>query len=246
MKTCAERVQNQPAYLLHAKAYRETSALLDFFTRDRGRQRALARGIRRPGARQRDLMRPFQPLEIGWQGGGELKTLSQGEATAPSWPLQGRPLWCGLYVNELLSLLLPADQATPRLFAYYALTLEQLADPEMEEAALRLFERRLLEEIGYGIGFERDTQGEAIMPSGHYYFDPQAGFIACGQEDVRGVLEGAQLLAIAEDDFRAASVRRAAKAVMRQALRQQLGGRTLKSRAFFIASAPDPAGVAEP
>ena len=44
-------VESEPAYILHAKPYRETSQLLDVFTRDHGRIGLVANGARRPKSR---------------------------------------------------------------------------------------------------------------------------------------------------------------------------------------------------
>ncbi|HEY5717592.1 MAG TPA: DNA repair protein RecO [Motiliproteus sp.] len=234
MTTSADRVEGQCAYLLHSRPYRESSALVDLITPDFGRVRAVLRGVRQPRSRKRELLRSFQPLTLSWQGRGELKTIRDGEGQGLGHPLQGRALWCGLYLNELLVRLLPADTPHPRLFALYRFSLEQLADPEAEQTVLRMFEKRLLEELGFGICFETCANGEAIDPLRHYRFDPQLGF--CAEAVHAGppqLISGAAIRAIAADDYGCDAHRRAAKWLMRQALAEQLGSRPLISRALF-------------
>jgi len=251
MTTSAERIEGQRAYLLHSRPYRETSALVDLFTPDYGRVRGILRGVRQARSRKRELLRAFQPLEVSWQGAGELKTIRDGESVGLTHPLSGRALWCGLYLNELLVRLLPAETPQPRLFALYRFSLEQLADPEAEETILRMFEKRLLEELGVGISFEQDTQGAGIELSGHYRFDPLRGFSPASDASSRERrLSGALIVAMAADDFSDPGVRRAAKWLMRQTLAVHLGGRPLTSRTLFqgcaVPSPPLLTGPVEP
>lgn len=42
------RVDAQPAYVLHTYPFRETSLIVELFSRDFGRMALLARGARRP------------------------------------------------------------------------------------------------------------------------------------------------------------------------------------------------------
>ena len=70
----SKRVDGQAAYVLHLHPYSETSLVVDVFTRDHGRVPLLARGARRPRSAMRGMLMSFQPLELGWFGGGEVKT----------------------------------------------------------------------------------------------------------------------------------------------------------------------------
>lgn len=232
MTTAEQRVEGQPAYVIHTRPYRDTSALVDLFSERFGRVRVVARGVRKPRSRLREALQLFVPLQVAWQGRGELKTLVSVEAQAISPFFQGRALWCGLYLNELVMRLLPLHDGCPRLFAYYRLALSGLADPDTLEAVLRLFEQRLLEELGVGVAWDRDAHGDPLDAAGCYRLEPDQGFLpaAAGQ---RGSYAGEQLLAIAEQDYRDPRTRRAAKWLMRQALAPHLGDRPLNSRALF-------------
>ncbi len=109
--------------MLHSRPYKETSALVDFFT-PLGRLRAVLRGARgKAGA----LARPFVPLEAEWRGRGELKTVARLESAGIPNLLNGQALFSGLYLNELLIRLLPAEDPQPEIFAHYAATLPLLA-----------------------------------------------------------------------------------------------------------------------
>src|SRR5574343_1011945 len=138
-----QRVDAQPAYVLHTYPFRETSLIVEVFSRDHGRVALLARGARRPRSALRGLLLAFQPLELGWAGKGEVQTLMKAEWQGGQPLLGGKALFCGYYLNELLMHLLPREDAHERLFARYAETLRRFADG-VREADLRMFEHALL------------------------------------------------------------------------------------------------------
>ena len=167
------KVDGQPAYVLHTYPFRETSLIVEVFSRDFGRMALLARGARRPRAAIRGLLMAFQPLEIGWAGKGEVLTLMKAEWQGGQPLLAGEALFCGYYLNELLMYLLPREDAHERLFACYAEMLARLgADPggKVREADLRSFEKALLQELGYGLTLAHDSDGKAIIAAAHYTY----------------------------------------------------------------------------
>lgn len=227
----------RPAYVIHARPYRETSLLLEILTPEAGRIGLVARGVRRPKSALKPLLQPFRPLWVDWRGRGELGTLTGAEAAGAAVLLQGRRLWSGLYLNELIQRLLPRDDSHPELFVAYVNALNGLAaasDGEAEEAVLRLFERDLLEAIGYGLSLERDAAtGDAIDAATHYFYRLDAG--PCTEDDGRSPrVSGATLLALARSELSDPGLLREAKQLMRAALAPHLGDRPLKSRTLFL------------
>jgi DNA repair protein RecO (recombination protein O) len=218
-----------PAFVLHSRPYKETSALVDFFTPE-GRLRAVLRGAR---GKAGSLARPFAPLELELRGRGELKNVGRLEASGIAHWLQGQTLYSGMYLNELLLRLLPAEDPHPALFEHYALTLQALAANPPLEPLLRAFEWRLLDELGYGFALDIDIAGRPIAVDGLYRLRPDAGLEAVAQLQP-GLFQGADLLAMAEADWSSPSALAAAKRLMRQALAPHLGGRPLVSRELFM------------
>ncbi|PTQ72145.1 DNA repair protein RecO [Pseudomonas sp. GV071] len=219
----------QPAFILHSRAYRESSALVDFLT-PQGRLRAVLRGAR---GKAGTLARPFVPVEVEFRGRGELKNVGRLEAAGiPRW-LHGEALFSGLYLNELILRLLPAEDPHPVLFEHYAATLEALAAGRALEPLLRAFEWRLLDELGYGFALAEDLHGQPVVIGQLYRLLPDSGL-----EPVHllqpGLFQGAELLAMAEADWTAPGALAAAKRLMRQALAPHLGGRPLVSRELFM------------
>ncbi len=223
-----EQPEARPAYVLHNRAYRETSALVDFLTPE-GRVRAVLRRARGKGG---SLARPFVPLEVELRGRGELKNVGRLDSVGVAAWLVGDALFSGLYLNELLIRLLPAEDPHPVLFEHYAATLQALAAGRPLEPLLRAFEWRLLDELGYAFALDHDLNGDPLAADGWYRLQVDAGL-----ERVYllqpGLFTGAELAAMAEADWTAPGALSAAKRLMRQALAVHLGGRPLVSRELF-------------
>ena len=217
------------AYVLHARPYRESSALVDVFSAQ-GRSRAVLRGAR---SKRGSQARPFQLLEMELKGTNELKTLSRVESITPPHFLHGDFLFSGLYLNELLMRLLPQDEAHPDLFEHYQLTLAALACGESLEPLLRGFEWRLLDELGYGFALDSDCHGQPINPQGFYRLLVDSGLEAVSDAFAPGLFAGHELLGLSRVDWQAPGVLLTAKRLMRQALAPHLGSRPLLSRELF-------------
>lgn len=218
-----------PVFVLHSRAYRESSALVDFLTPE-GRLRAVLRGAR---GKAGTLARPFLPLEAEFRGRGELKNVGRLDSAGIPNLLAGEALFSGLYLNELLIRLLPAEDPQPTLFEHYAVTLQALAANRPLEPLLRAFEWRLLDELGYGFALDTDLAGRPIAADGIYRLLPEAGLEPVGQLQP-GLFQGRELLALAVADWDAPGALGAAKRLMRQALAPHLGGRPLVSRELFM------------
>jgi len=227
--------QVQAVYVLHTRDYRETSLLLNLFSREQGRVDAVLNGGK--GKKWRGVAREFSPLFALWGGRGDLKTLTQLEQASLPHPLLGDALLSGLYVNELLQRLLPVNQPQPELFDHYCACLDRLAAGTDLQIVLRTFEWQLLDELGYQLDCQFDAFQRPIEADVFYSYHNQQGFVASGVADQVRFL-GAHLLALAAHDFIDIDVRRSAKLLMREALAPLLGNKPLKSRALFNREKP--------
>jgi len=234
VSAAASRVDRQPAFVLHRRAWRETSLLLELLTRDFGRVGVVARGARGGRRGLAASCQPFQPLLASWSGRTDLKTLGAAEAVAPAPAIAGERLYSALYVNELLVRLLPPHDAHSALFDAYAGLLPGLAAAEDLEPLLRRFELLLLRELGYGMEFVHDSAtGQVLEPAGHYLFSPDGGFHAAPEASDPRAYPGWALAQIGREDFSEPRTRLYAKRLMRQALAELLGPRPLHSRGYF-------------
>ena len=88
------RVDHQPGTVLHTTPWRETSLIVEVFTRDFGRLPLVARGAKRPTSQFRSLLSPFAPLTLAWSGRGEIKNLVRVEWVGGMPPLRGAARLC--------------------------------------------------------------------------------------------------------------------------------------------------------
>lgn len=231
------KVDGQPAYVLHTYPFRETSLIVEVFSRDFGRMALLARGARRPRSAIRGLLMAFQPLEIGWAGKGEVLTLMKAEWQGGQPLLAGEALFCGYYLNELLIHLLPREDAHERLFERYAEMLARLADDpqgKVREADLRRFEKALLQELGYGLTLNHDSDGAPIVADAHYTYRMEQGPVRLEHDaGASQVVSGKTLHDLDAEDFSDPRSRQEAKALMRTLMAYYLAGKELETRKIF-------------
>ncbi len=250
-------VENQPAYVLHRRAYRESSALVELLTPDFGIVGAVVRGIKRARRTTHDI-EPFGRIAVGWRGRGELVTVVRTESVA-RFRLTGDALFAGLYVNELTVKTLARGEPATGLFAVYEAAIGSLARLDVTtarecggttgesqrrqalEPILRTFERQLLEELGYGIAFDVDlANGRPIAPGRCYRVVDGEGFRETERSSASGSLhfDGGQIAAMAAGDFRDPVVLQGAKQVLRRAIASRLGGKPLTTRSLFARTRP--------
>src|SRR5258708_25416695 len=102
-----KRADQEPGYVLHTYPYKETSLIVEAFTRRHGRVSLLARGARRPRSAMRGVLLAFHPLRLGWSGSAELSNLMGAGWGRALQPLAGRRLMCGSYLRQLIPRVLP-------------------------------------------------------------------------------------------------------------------------------------------
>lgn len=229
----------QPAYVLHHRPYRDTSRILELFTRDYGRMSVFARGARgsgKSGSSLTSILQPFNRLLISWSGRGEAGQLNGAEFDGAMTLLPPDRLVHGFYLNELLLKLFARHDSHPDVFELYARTLDDL---KREDAIrpLRLFEKRLLEAIGYGLALERDVHdGRQIDPDASYHYRLEQGPVRVdAAADHPGVYSGNTLLSLAREELADAAVCSDARRLLRAALDRCLDGRELRSRQVMLA-----------
>jgi DNA repair protein RecO (recombination protein O) len=230
------RVQLEPCFLLHHYPWRDSSRILELLSRGHGRVSLFARAARRSGSGLPAALQPFSALLVSWSAGGEAGRLTAAERMpTASGDLHGDHLMSGFYANELLVRLLPRHDPHPEVFDAYALLLGNLAIAREPPArALRLFEKVLLDAIGYGVGLEGDASGRTLDPARSYRYRSDAGL-----EPVDGVADGslifcgASLLSLAREELADPRSLADARRLLRAALDQCLDGRELRTRAVL-------------
>ena len=235
MATLEKPQDNQPAFVLHTYAYRETSLIVEALTPHAGRVALIAKGARRPRSAMRGLLMAFQPLTLSWFGKRELRTLKNAEWQGGQPPLSGSALMCGFYLNELLLKLLPRDDPHPQLFLHYQQALKDLTGDASQAVALRRFEKRLMQELGYALMLQEEAENaRPIEAEMTYFYDLEHGPMRLGSVRIgsqnRVQLRGKTLLDIALDNYSDPSTLAQAKQLMRALISHQLGSENLQTR----------------
>ena len=216
----------QPAYILQHRPYRESSVLLDAFTRDFGIISVLAKGVRKEKSKLAGVLQPFSLLKLSYLDKNELKILTHAEYLT-SYSLEKLGLYCGFYVNELVQKFLHKYDPHPQLFFCYQTCLQALLDSKNIEQCLRYFELDLLEEVGYGVQLDiEQARNKAVASQRRYKYIVNVGMV----EDKEGDIGGNTLLALSTKAQLSEEILIEAKHLLRQMLNIHLQGKPLKSR----------------
>ena len=232
MQAHKNRLEDEPAFVLHSYPFRETSLLVEVFSRQHGRVPLVARGARRPRSAIRGLLMNFQPLSLSWFGKHEVRTLHSAEWQGGQPLLQGNALLCGFYLNELLLNLMVRDDPHEQLFDYYQQTLQRLAQGADMAATLRCFEKHLLQELGYALLLEHEAGSATPIDAAlSYRYVVERGAVRDTARVDEGLpVAGKTLLDMARDNYTDAQSARQGKQLMRMLLNHHLDGKTLYTR----------------
>jgi|APDOM4702015191_1054821.scaffolds.fasta_scaffold40881_2 DNA repair protein RecO (recombination protein O) len=219
-------------YVLHTYPYRETSLIVEAFTREHGRVGLIAKGARGAKSAFRGSLMAFQPLQLTWSGKSELKALHRVEWESACLQLQGLNLICAFYLNELLIKLLAREDPHEGLFAAYEQAIRALREERKPARLLRRFERELLREMGYGLLLEQDVEGRPVEAQARYAFQIERGpqRISDSEPNSGWLVRGKTLLDLAQDQDEDAMTMQEGRALMRQIIAHYLNGQELRTR----------------
>lgn len=233
MAASTSRRDAQQAFVLHSYPFRETSLVVEVFSRECGRVAVVARGARRPRSALRGVLLAFQPLLLAWSGKGEVKTLHKAEWQGGFLNLKGLPLICGFYLNELLIKLLHRDDPHEQLYTAYEEALRALGGSGDVEPVLRQFEQALLRELGYALTLDRDADtGRPVLAQTRYRYLVERGPVEAGRDaPENGIqLDGQTLLDMQCGDYSRSATQQQSKLLMRALINHYLGTQVLHTR----------------
>ena len=233
--TATRRVQQQPAFVLHHRPFRDTSQLLDVISREHGKITLVARGSRSAKSKLRGVLRPFQALRLSWFVRSDLGTLTGAEIDSAPLSLGGDALLSAYYVNELVLNFLHRHDPQPEIFDVYSQTITALAHSEELAANLRVFEMELLRLLGYALNLDFDANLHRPIEEQRFYeYRVDQGPVSVSRSEGAMVFAGASLRGIAESRFDDPAVLRDAGRLLREVIRHHLDGRELKSRKVLL------------
>ena len=222
--------------MLHTRPFKETSLLVDLFTRNHGKISVIAKGAKRPKSKIGIIKTPSCLFFVSCTGRGELKTLTHCEIKEYFFPI-AEAFNSVVYLNELLIKLLEKEDAHPEIFDHYLIVCSSLKRKNKEklEKNLRSFELTLLKEIGYGLdlNFEGNSDIE-IKEDTSYKFVPAVGFLPqSNSESNKNNFSGRDILNLSTGNFSSPDTLLASKQIMRLAIDFHLGNKTLKIREYL-------------
>ena len=234
-----KRVNLESAFVLHTRAFKETSLLVDLFTKNLGRINVVAKGARKPKSPLRSVLTPASMFAVSFSGKTELKNLNACELLNHYSISMSVALNSIVYVNELLIKATEKEDPHEEIFNQYKLLCEGLAgktDKVEIEVLLRTFELVLLQELGYGIDLSFESiSGNRIKPNNNYMFDPSLGFTKLQTDSIKanGVFLGKDILNFSSGDLTEQDSRLASKKIMRLALDYHLGNKSINIRKYL-------------
>ena len=225
------RVKLEPIFVLHRRKYRESSYLVDLFSENHGKVRAITRLNTKT---KKALLQPFTPCYASWTIKTELATLQEIEARGLAPVLMGEKLICAFYINEILMKTMTFLDPSPKIFNIYSSTLSKLAATRNAAKDLRIFEKYLLEEIGYGIPFIE------VINSQHkfnwYRFVPQHGFIGLATKE-HGSISHETLVNLSNDIIESPNALKECKFLLQSAMQPVLKKLDIKTRLCWKSTA---------
>ena len=230
-----QRVDLEPAFVIHSRPYRDTSVIADLLTL-RGRIAVVARSARGMKSRYKGILQLFSPILVSWTGQRELKNLGSVERQGPIYPLEGQSLICGFYLNELLQRLLQREDPHADIYYLYQNTLNRFKEEKDLRPALRCFEKNLLNALGYGLPlrYEASSRHE-IIANAQYQYIPDQGFVRSDADDQSAhCYSGEALLSLKQEQFDSEQSLQQAKRLLRQEISRHLGNKPIKSRELFV------------
>ncbi len=234
----ATRITDEPAFVLHSIPYKETSLILDVFTRSHGRMALIAKGAKRPHSVLRPVLQRFQPLTVSWSGKSELRTMTKAEWIGGVPPLVGDALLCGFYLNELLVKFTAREDSHEDLFDEYAKTIHLLGqDPTDLEPILRPFEISLLKQTGFAAALDRCVDSlDDFDDDEHYVYQPERGIRKLQADDPGHwpVMTGKHLRCMNADDYSDRDTLLQSKSLTRFILGLHLQDQAMMTRQILI------------
>ena len=217
-------------FLLHQRAYGETSLIVEVFSKNNGKMSLMARGAKKPKSKFFGYLAPFTKLQVTYSGRSDMKTLTNIDRDfSISTNSFSKTSYSLLYINELLMRLLPKDAAQEDLFLIYEQFLHKVTRGDELEITLRHFELDLLDMLGYGLDFENDIdRNESIESNKNYSFVPERGF----RESSNSNFSGEDIINIRTRELSKVS-KKYLKHLTTTAIHFCLDGRDLESRDIF-------------
>lgn len=234
--------EEQHAFVLHSRPYKENQQLVELLTENEGKVSALVYVGQSKRSIKKGMLQPFLPLKFTFKShNSSLKLIRDIEAIGQAYQLSKNSLYSGFYLNELLVRLLSNDIVCDALFNQYQLTLASLSDNLPIAPQLRQFELCLLDELGLSFDFNPVINEVNDNIVGFYYI-AEEGFVPAYKYSISSIKDSwfnkEHLQVIAEHIHHGKVLQhkeaeQTFKLLMRSVINHLLDGKPLNSRKLF-------------
>lgn len=176
-----ERLYRTEGVVLRHMNLGEADRLLTIYTREHGKLRQIAKGVRRPQSKKAGHLDLFARVSILAARGRELDVITQADAL-DSYPglrsdldLVGR----AAYAIELVDQFTVDGEANAELYALLIQTLDRLSAGVHRQSVQRHFELRLLDQVGYRPELFRCSRCAVEIRPQDQFFSFEAGGALC-------------------------------------------------------------------
>ena len=176
-----ERSLKVEAVVLRHSDYGEADRMLTLYTREQGKLRAIANGVRKMQSRKAGHLEPFTQVTLMLAKGHDLWIVTQAEAVEPMQPLREDLTRLGYagYVVELLDRFTYEEGQNWQVYKLLVETLKRLAEEPDAFVPVLYYQMRLLDLMGFRpMLFECAACGKAIQPEDQF-FSPERGGVLC-------------------------------------------------------------------
>lgn len=176
-----ERSFRVEAIVIRHNDWGEADRLLGLFTRELGKIRAIAKGIRKPRSRKAGHLEPFTRANLLLARGRDLYIVTQAETVNAYARLKDDLILLGYasYILELLDRFTYEEGENRSLYRLMTNTLGRLSSEYDPALVVRYFEIRLLDLLGFRPHLFTCANCEAEIRPEDQYFSSELGGVVC-------------------------------------------------------------------
>ncbi len=181
----SERSLKAEGVVLRHQDYGEADRLLTVYTREQGKLRLLAKGVRRLRSRKAGHLEPFTRVQLLLARGKEMWLVTQADTLDAYLPLRDDLVKTGYaaYVMELVDRFSYDEGANREIYHLLIATLERISAAEDVFLPVRYYEIRLLDQVGFRPELFRCVKcGKEIVAEDQFFSAEQGGALCprCG------------------------------------------------------------------
>jgi len=175
------RLYRTPAVILKRMDLGESDRIVTLFSRDDGKIRAVAKGVRRTTSRSAGHLEPFTLSDVLFAVGRELDVISQADTLESFREIREdlERTTHAYYLAEVVDLLTEDRSENRAVFDTLVLGLRELAETNDARLVLVVFHLRLLDALGYRPELRECVSCRSAIEPNRNHFSALLGGVVC-------------------------------------------------------------------